>query len=217
MKWLLVFFIGLIWVSSVCQTIIQDSKIIDTTGMAAAIQLIAAHKNISQQRINSIYHNLIPVEVIYISFDGKLHSGVLVVNKSVKNEIITIFNRMLADSFPIYKIVPANKFVIAKDYNGWDDNSIMQANVTTAFNLRIKTNGKSLSSHAFGLAIDINPIQNPYIKNATIVLPKGSSYIPTVKGTISLKNIVNYFYKYGWQWGGRWRSVKDYQHFEKKQ
>lgn len=69
--------------------------------------------------------------------------------------------------------------------------------------------------HSYGFALDINPLQNPYIKGA-VVLPKGAVYDPAVPGTLTgTCAVVKTFKRLGWTWGGEWKSLKDYQHFEK--
>jgi hypothetical protein len=92
----------------------------------------------------------------------------------------------------------------------------MEANNTSAFNFRFKTGSRTeLSKHAGGRAIDINPVQNPYIKGE-LVLPKSSEYDPEAEGTLCEDHpVVRTFLKLGWEWGGNWTSRKDYQHFEK--
>ena len=91
----------------------------------------------------------------------------------------------------------------------------MEANNTSAFNYRPVTGGTRLSNHAYGRAIDINTFLNPYIKG-DIVLPHGARYDPNIEGTFTSENpIVKTFIQLGWQWGGDWTDLKDYQHFEK--
>jgi hypothetical protein len=91
----------------------------------------------------------------------------------------------------------------------------MLCNNTSAFNYRKVTGGKVLSMHAYGYAIDINPVQNPYIKGR-VVLPEGAIYKPYRPGTLTRSSpVVMEFIRLGWTWGGSWKSLKDYQHFEK--
>ena len=91
----------------------------------------------------------------------------------------------------------------------------MLSNNTSAFNYRMVTGGNYLSKHAYGFAIDINPVQNPYIKG-DIVLPPDAVYDTSEPGTLAnYSPIVKTFIRLGWTWGGNWKSLKDYQHFEK--
>jgi len=157
----------------------------------------------------SILENLRLVDVYYYGFDDKLHKGQLVVHKAVVLDVIEIFELIRESSFPISKVVPISNY-------GWSDEKSMQDNNTSAFNYRFISGTRVISNHASGLAIDINPMMNPYIKNG-ISLPEKSVYDTIKAGTISSgSQLVKEFKQRGWQWGGDWKSLKDYQHFEKK-
>lgn len=158
------------------------------------------------------------VVVTYYSDDGKLHRGQLVIDGELEQDIKKVFEVVLRERTPIRSVIPAShpRFRL----NGrWDDNLTMEANNTSAFNYRAKTGGGSLSVHAYGRAIDINPLINPYIsvrKRRRTVQPKGAQYDPKVPGTLTATHpIVRTFIELGWQWGGNWKNPKDYQHFEK--
>lgn len=158
---------------------------------------------------NSIIIQLTLVDVEYYSFDEKLHRGQIIINKKAVGDIKAIFDFIKTSRFPIAKVIPIVKY-------NWDDESSMNANNTTAFNYRKVKGSKVLSAHSYGMAIDINPLQNPHIKGK-VIRPQSGKYDPKVKGTILRDSkLVNEFVKRGWQWGGRWKSSKDYQHFEKK-
>jgi len=157
----------------------------------------------------SIIVNVRLVDVYYYGFDEKLHKGQLVVHKEVVLDIIEIFELIRETRFPINKVVPISKY-------DWSDDKSMQDNNTSAFNYRYISGTRVISNHASGLAIDINPGLNPYIKNG-ISLPVNCIYDTTKAGTISANSdLVKEFKKKGWKWGGDWKSLKDYQHFEKK-
>lgn len=157
----------------------------------------------------SIINNLALVDVFYYSFEGNLHKGQLLVNKAVKQDIIEVFEFIKETRFPIAKVIPIVKY-------DWSDEASLSDNNTTAFNYRFVSGTRIVSNHAYGYAIDINPVQNPYIKRNK-VLPEGAVYDPEEPGTItSDSQLVKEFKKRGWSWGGDWRSVKDYQHFEKR-
>jgi peptidoglycan LD-endopeptidase CwlK len=158
---------------------------------------------------SSIISELRLVEVEYYSFDDKLHRGQLLVNKKVEEDIIAIFSLIKGLKFPIANVIPAVKY-------NWDDEASMNDNNTVAFNYRKVKGSKMLSAHSYGMAIDINPIQNPHVKGK-VIQPPNAKYDSKVKGTILRDSeLVKEFIKRGWQWGGRWKSSKDYQHFEKK-
>ena len=164
-----------------------------------------AGQNIPQ----SVLENLRLVNVYYYGFDDKLHKGQLVVHKDLVLDMIEIFEFIRESRFPTGKVVPISKY-------GWSDEKSMQDNNTSAFNYRFISGTRVISNHAAGLAIDINPMMNPYIKNG-ISLPVDCKYDTTKAGTISSGSQLVKEFKYrGWQWGGNWKSLKDYQHFEKK-
>jgi len=164
-----------------------------------------AGKNIPQ----SIVENLRLVDVYYYGFDKKLHKGQLVVHREVVLDIIEIFELIRETRFPISKVIPISKY-------GWSDDKSIMDNNTSAFNYRYISGTRVISNHASGLAIDINPGLNPYIKNGSS-LPANCVYDTTKAGTILAdSDLVKEFKKRGWQWGGDWKSLKDYQHFEKK-
>jgi hypothetical protein len=156
-----------------------------------------------------IIRQLTIIDVEYYSFDDKLHRGQIITNKKAAKDLADIFDFIKSSRFPIAKVIPAVRY-------NWDDNASMNDNNTTAFNYRKVKGYKVLSAHSYGMAIDINPLQNPHIKGKTVQPQKGK-YDPKIRGTILRDSkLVNEFVKRGWQWGGRWRSSKDYQHFEKK-
>ena len=162
-------------------------------------------KNIPQ----SVIENLSLVDVYYYGFDDKLHKGQLIVNKQVVLDVVEIFEFIRESHFPINKVVPISKY-------GWSDEKSMMDNNTSAFNYRFISGSRVISNHASGLAIDINPSLNPYIKNGSS-LPANCLYDTTKAGTISAgSQLVSEFKSRGWKWGGNWKSLKDYQHFEKK-
>jgi hypothetical protein len=154
------------------------------------------------------------VKLKYYSTDGKIHLGQLVINAELKNDIKKVFALALKEHFPIYSVIPISDKRFRKDAR-WDDELSMEANNTSAFNYREITGGGRLSNHAYGRAIDINPFQNPYIKDG-LVLPHGAKYDPGIAATFTADHpIVRAFLQLGWAWGGNWTTPRDYQHFEK--
>jgi peptidoglycan LD-endopeptidase CwlK len=148
------------------------------------------------------------INVEYFSFDEKLHRGQILIHKDLSNDITEIFRTIKKEKFPISKVIPINKY-------NWSDEHSMKDNNTSAFNFRYVKGTPTLSSHAHGRAIDINPILNPQLINGKF-FPVNSKYDITVSGTITSNSfLVNEFTKSGWKWGGFWRRNKDYQHFEK--
>ena len=149
--------------------------------------------------------DIVRIQVSFINFDGDEDKGILEVHKNVKDEVIDIFKEIKELRFPIFKIETIDKY----DY---DDKKSVLSNNSSSYNFRFVSDSNKLSDHAIGLAIDINPEQNPWLHPSAI---NKFPYIPGEKGTIeSNSEIVNIFKKYGWSWGGGWKNP-DYQHFFK--
>lgn len=154
------------------------------------------------------------VQVPYWGYDNNVHQGELIVHKKVAKEVLYIFRELFYAKFPI------SKMKLIDEYQGSDDKS-MEDNNTSAFNFRPITGRKNVySNHSYGLAIDINPLVNPFVTKKKVYPEKGKKYVNRkikAPGLIR-KNDFCYklFKKHGWSWGGDWRTMKDYQHFEKK-
>lgn len=153
------------------------------------------------------------VEVPYFTPKGETLRGALVVHKDIAAEVGTIFAELHAIRFVIEEISPA----LTK--HGKDD-ALMRSNVTSAFNCRPITGGKGFSRHSYGRAIDINPLWNPYIKGNKVLPVEAPDFARpprdhSAPGMIYPGSpIVKIFKKRSWTWGGHWKRVKDYQHFE---
>lgn len=154
------------------------------------------------------------VVVAYVGFDGRAHRGTLVVNRAVTADVETIFRRLYAARFPIRRIRPVAR------YGGSDDRS-MAADNTSAFNCRyaVTTGPKSWSVHAYGEAIDVNTVENPYLEAGRVLPPAGRAYTDRSryrKGmAVAGGVLVRAFASVGWLWGGRWAASPDWQHFSK--
>ena len=178
----------------------EESIIIDSDDSEILLDSILVPEPIKKQ--------LTLVNVKYYGFDSLIHRGQIIVNKSVEGDVIEIFEELLKEKFPIEKVIPI------KHYN-WNDDLSMQDNNTSSFNYRTIANSNRMSAHSLGLAIDINPRINPYIKGEKIS-PSNGSYNRSKLGTITdTTTCFKIFKKYGWKWGGNWRYSKDYQHFSK--
>jgi hypothetical protein len=150
------------------------------------------------------------VDVEYYSFDGKLHRGQLVINKALAEDIKAIFSKIKKNKFPIEKVIPIVRY-------GWDDDSSMADNNTSSFCYRNVAGTNRPSNHALARAIDFNPMQNPHIAQNGKHSPKNSKYNKNAKGTIDADCFITKFLlERGWEWGGNYKSIKDYQHFDKK-
>jgi len=154
------------------------------------------------------------ITVQYYSFDGYIHQGQLLIDKALVKDIQAAFAVARKDRFEIFSVVPISDIRFRKN-GAWDDDLSMAANNSSCFNYRSITGAQNLSMHAFGRAVDINPVQNPYIKDQ-LVLPPGAVYNPEKAGTLTKESgFVAALLARGWSWGGEWTSPKDYQHLEK--
>ncbi len=156
------------------------------------------------------------MEVSYISFDSKLHVGQIAIAQTLMPEVEAFFARAIELSFPIAKVVPAAEY-------GWDDERLMAENVSSGFNYRLIAGLNNPSAHAKGLAFDINPMQNPYIRylgDQTLIKPQGAVYDSLEQGTLTANHpLVKLMQGFGWEWGGEWPQSSgrvDYQHFQKQ-
>jgi hypothetical protein len=151
------------------------------------------------------------LEMPHWDFAGEIAQGEMVVAASVAADVLAAFEDIYNALFPIERMELV-------DHYSADDDLSMAANNTSAFNCRLITGGSSWSRHSYGDAIDINPVQNPYVKNATVLPPAGSAYLDRgdVRPGMIVEGdaVVGAFDAIGWTWGGRWTSLKDYQHFE---
>ncbi|MCR1953475.1 M15 family metallopeptidase [Clostridioides mangenotii] len=157
------------------------------------------------------FSDLSYLKLTFYGFDNKIHNGEMVVNKKIAPEVVDIFKELYEKKYPI------EKMKLIDDYDG-DDEASMQDNNTSAFCYRVIAGSDTLSNHAKGLAIDINPKQNPHV-TAAAVMPKGSEMYANrddiKKGMIRKYDLCyKAFTDIGWSWGGHWKNP-DYQHFEK--
>ena len=151
----------------------------------------------------------------YWDFKGKERVGELIVNSEISNRVCKVFGSLYSSGYPI------RKMRLVSDFKANDEAS-MRADNTSAFNCRLMTGSKTKwSNHSFGLAIDLNPFENPYISRSGKVSPKEAikfaKRVHTNRAVLLKDDLaVKAFLNEGFIWGGNWHSVKDYQHFEYK-
>ena len=156
------------------------------------------------------------LRLLYVGFDEKTHVGELVVHVSIADTILEIFKDLYENGYQI------EKMCLIDDYDGDDHASILDNN-TSAFNYRVVEGSKKLSRHAYGLAIDINPFYNPYVTypgGVEHISPEGSE--PYADREADFPHKIGkdgdlcwqLFSEHGFTWGGDWKSLKDYQHFQ---
>jgi len=157
---------------------------------------------------------LATVSFDYTDFDGATRQGAVVVLDAVAPQVESLFGELLLRSFPLAGARALEEF-------DGDDQRSMAANNSSAFNGRPMTGGGGWSKHAYGAAIDINPLLNPYVSQAgssaqEVLPPKGSSYLQRTPAQAGMaEEVVSVFYDHGFLvWGGQWKQPIDYQHFE---
>src|SRR6185503_10608466 len=152
------------------------------------------------------------LRVTYWGFDRRAHTGALIVNARAVAPLTRVFSRLYSARFPLRRLRPIDA------YGGSDERSLAADN-TAAFNCRyaVAAGPKRWSVHAYALAIDVNPVENPYIEGGRVHPRAGRAYLDrsryrpgmAVRGGLLLEA----FASVGWQWGGRWSGSPDYQHF----
>ena len=164
------------------------------------------------------YEDLNYVGLLYIDFNGEEQEGELICNKAIAQDMVEIFYELYRNEYQIERIR------LIDEYDG-DDTLSMLDNNTSCFNYRVVDGTDSLSKHALGCAIDINPFYNPYVvfnrgeNGETYISPKGSEIYADRSQDFPYKIdetdlCYRLFTEHGFTWGGNWNSCKDYQHFQ---
>jgi hypothetical protein len=150
------------------------------------------------------------VRVSHWDFSGRVRTGRIVVHRDVANQVASIMRQLYAARFPVRWMVPIERF-------GGSDFRSIEADDTSAFNCRYVDGTRRWSEHAYGRAIDINPIENPYVSGGSTSHRASVPYLrrsPRRPGMIVAGDAVTRaFANQGWGWGGLWSGAKDYQHF----
>ena len=207
------------------QDTVQQEAAVETMGSIKSFYYEELSKEI-KERINGKsygencdvpYEELRYVKVLHWGFDGETHIGEMIVNKAIAEDVIEIFKELYEAKYPI------ERMVLVDEYDA-DDNTSMAANNSSAFNYRVIEGTKRISLHSYGMAIDINPLYNPYVHTVDgerVVTPlEGAKYEDRSldcpyyihAGDVCYEA----FIKRGFTWGGNWKSNKDYQHFQKE-
>ena len=171
-------------------------------------------KNSEPAMCHPLIEQLDYVKVKYWGFDEKEHVGILLIHNELSQDILEIFKSLFKYHYPIEKMQSPSATHI-------DDDILMANNVTGAFSCREVTGQPGiLSQHSYGRAIDINPLINPYVKGDLIIPPAGKQFIARDKShraKITRDSLIyRLFTERGWDWGGHWYELADYQHFEKR-
>ena len=205
----MVFFLWLVGISASAQDFYQQEI---TDDIFARIEGKSFKANCITSREDLRY-----LRVLHYNKDREVLEGELICHKDIADDLLAIFQELYKAAYPI------ERMVLIDEYDA-DDEASMRANNTSAFNFRYASGMKRLSSHSTGMAIDINPLYNPlvrYREGQTRVFPTTAAaymdrtkYFPykIEKGDLCYR----LFKKYGFSWGGDWKSSKDYQLFEKR-
>ena len=146
----------------------------------------------------------------HFGFDQRFHTGEMIVNAAVAEQVVEIFRRLHEARFPIEQMrVITKEEIDAHPTGDWND--------TTSFVCRPAVGSTSWSQHAYGTGIDINPFHNPYLKGDLVLPELASAYVDRedvrvgmiVPGDVATES----FAEIGWGWGGNWSSLKDWMHF----
>jgi hypothetical protein len=154
------------------------------------------------------------VHVSFVGFDGRAHAGAIVVHRDATDAVTTVFRRLYDARFPIRRMEPIARY-------GGSDRRSMAADNTSAFNCRYASapGPKRWSAHAFGQAIDVNTIENPYVQGSYVSPAAGRAYLDRSRYRMGMAvaggALVRAFASVGWLWGGRWAGTPDYQHFSR--
>jgi hypothetical protein len=154
--------------------------------------------------------NLRRLRLAYRDFRSRRRLGTLVVSARAAHDVVAVFRRLYRARFPIRRLRPVAA------YRGSDERS-MAADNTSGFNCRRVAGSRRWSAHAYGEAIDVNPVENPSLRDGLVDPPSGRGYVDrsrarrgmAVEGGV----LVRAFASVGWSWGGRWTGAQDYQHF----
>jgi hypothetical protein len=178
----------------------------------------ATASSVTAADLGSSYHAGCPVgpgrlrrvQLSYWGFDAQPHTGTLVVDADAVNAIVGAFHRLYDERFPIRRMETVDQY-------GANDRASMAADNTSAFNCRFVAGTSRWSAHAYGQAIDINTVENPYVpQGGDVSPPAGAAFMDRSNVRPGMAfwggELVDAFAAYGWQWGGRW-SDPDYQHF----
>lgn len=153
----------------------------------------------------------------HYDFNSRVHIGEMVCNRLIAEDLLYIFRKLYEAQYPIASIR------LIDEYEASDARS-MADNNTSCFCYRRIAGSQKLSKHSRGMAVDVNPLYNPclYVRSGKVLPPEGEPYAhrrssrTDIPGKIDTADLCyRLFIERGFRWGGSWRSLKDYQHFEK--
>lgn len=170
----------------------------------------------TEEPLQISYEDLAYIHVLYYDFQAQVQEGELICNQAIAQDLVDIFYELYESQYLIEKIR------LVDEYDA-DDEASMVDNNTSCFNYRTVPGRTKLSNHAYGYAIDINPLYNPYVRTKdgkTLISPENA--VPYADRNAEFGHKIDkddlcyrIFIEHGFSWGGAWNSSKDYQHFEK--
>lgn len=152
------------------------------------------------------------LRLLHITPAGETKTGEMIANYSIADDLVEIFRALYDARYPIEQIQ------LIEAYGG-DDDASMADNNSSCFNYRTVPDKGTLSRHALGLAIDVNPLYNPYITDTGVIMPESAAPYADRGGDFPMKITKDdlccqLFREHGFHWGGFWSNSPDYQHFE---
>jgi hypothetical protein len=148
-------------------------------------------------------------------FDRERHTGEMIVHATVARDVVSAFETMYEARFPIEEM----RVATLREMREWETRPTGDTNLTSSFECRQATGGSNWSAHAYGLAIDINPFHNPYLRGNEVGPELATAYTQRdwVRPGMVLEGdaVTRAFDAIGWGWGGRWSSLKDWMHFSR--
>lgn len=178
----------------------------------------AIRQNPDQPCPSYIFERQATVDIVYTDFSSRRQRGVIEIDEDLRDDIQGFFALALELEFPMRMVTRSSD-----PQFHWDDNLLMGLNICSGFNYRKRAGSDDeLSFHALGRAVDVNPMQNPYIhvdKNRQVIEPRGAIWDVGKPGTLHAHHpLVDYMRDRGWEWGGDWTlgsyGMIDYQHFQ---
>lgn len=200
-------------------TISSSSSSTTTTTLPSEPTFTGSVENVDEARLGHSWtpdcpigpDDVVLVELTHWGFEGETHNGAIVVARGEGENVLSIFRDLFEAGYPIESVIPIGDLAEGAEDDDPDYNN------TSGLHCRRATGSSRWSEHARGLAIDINPLLNPFITSNTLWPANSGDYLdrsPDEPGMIHGDDeVVQIFLDRGWHWGGFWDSIKDYHHF----
>lgn len=205
--------------TTIAPTRTTTSTLVPTTTSTLVPTFEGAIDDVDAVRLAHSWHEGCPIEpteldlvtVSYLGFDGETHSGLIVVHAEHSRTVMAVFESLFDNRYPIESMIPISDLP-----EGIEDDDPKYSN-TSGFHCRVVAGTDRWSEHAFGMAIDLNPHLNPFVNDDDIWPSASEPYVDRSLGEPGMiaegDAVTQAFDSIGWDWGGRWQSLKDYQHF----